>query len=139
MKETDQFCGDLLNHWIMADFLRDRSTLHMTVDTKNRTTPVIIAYFRPRFISKFTSRLARMTPKKLAEKPDQNGMPKTDAMIAPVHAPVPGNGTATNNINPSHWNSSTGAAFRRARSNRRSISWVAAVLLWERKLANFFR
>jgi len=111
----------------------------MTVDTRNRKTPVTIAYFRPRFMSKFTSSPARMTPTKFAEKPDQNGMVKTDAIIAPVHAPVPGNGTATNNISPSHWNSSTGAAFRRARSKRRSISRVAEAFLWERKVASFFR
>ena len=77
-----------------------------------------MAYFRPRFMSKFTSNPARTTPTKLADKPDQNGMPRTDAMMAPVHAPVPGNGTATNSVSPSHWNSSTGAAFRRARRPR---------------------
>ena len=54
-------------------------------------------------MSKFTSSPARMTTTKFVVKPDQNNMPKTDATIAPVHAPVPGNGTTTNNISLSHF------------------------------------
>ena len=74
----------------------------MTVDTKKRSAPVAMAYFKPRFISKFTNNPARTTPTKFADRPDQNGMPRTDAIMAPLQAPVPGNGTATNSINPSH-------------------------------------
>jgi hypothetical protein len=59
--------------------------------------------------------------------------------MAPDHAPVPGNGTATNSIKPSHWNSSTGAALRRALSKRRSTIRAAEALPFDRKVAILLR
>lgn len=76
-----------------------------------------MAYLRPRFTNKFTRRPASTTPKKLDDTAGQNGMSRMEAMMAPVHAPVPGNGTATKSMRPSHWNSSTGPAFSLAFSN----------------------
>lgn len=76
--------------------------LHMNVETKKRMIPVMIAYLRPRLTSKFTSSPAKSTPKKLADTAAQNGISRMAATNAPVHAPVPGKGTATNSIRPSH-------------------------------------
>lgn len=47
-----------------------------------------MAYFIPRFTSKFTRSPAKMTPKRLAVTADQNGMPRIEATKAPVQAPV---------------------------------------------------
>lgn len=74
----------------------------MKVETVNKIIPVTMAYFSPRFTSKFTKSPANTTPQKFAERADQKGISRMEAMIAPVHAPVPGNGTATNSIRPSH-------------------------------------
>lgn len=74
----------------------------MNVETKKRMIPVMMAYFRPRFTSKFTSIPANTTPKKFADTAGQNGISRIDAIMAPDHAPVPGNGTATKSIRPSH-------------------------------------
>lgn len=52
----------------LKPFLRFLRTLHMNVETKKRIIPVMIAYFRPRFTSKFTSRPANTTPKKSSPK-----------------------------------------------------------------------
>jgi hypothetical protein len=41
--------------------------------------------------------------------------------MMPVHAQVLGNETSTNIVNPSHWNSSTGATFRRTYPRRYTI------------------
>ncbi|CAH8263122.1 unnamed protein product [Arabidopsis lyrata] len=49
-------------------------------------------------------------------------MSKIDAIIAPVQAPVQGNGTAITSISPSHWNSSTGPAFSLALLNDKAFS-----------------
>ena len=38
----------------LKPFLRFLRMLHMNVETKKRIIPVMIAYFRPRFTSKFT-------------------------------------------------------------------------------------
>lgn len=111
----------------------------MKVDTRNRTIPVKTAYLRPRLTSKLTSRPANTTPKKFADMADQKGISRMEAMMAPVQAPVPGNGTATKSINPSHWNSSTGAAFSLALSNNISRNLEAAAFLPAKKAASFFR
>ena len=72
------------------------------MDIKKRMIPVTMAYLRPRFTSKFTRSPANTTPKKLADTADQKGISRIEAMMAPVHAPVPGKGTATKSISPSH-------------------------------------
>lgn len=86
----------------LKDFLTFRRIVHIKVETKKRIIPVRMAYLRPRFSSKFTSNPANTTPQKFAETADQNGMSRIEAMMAPVHAPVPGKGTATKSIKPSH-------------------------------------
>lgn len=111
----------------------------MNVETKKRMIPVIIAYFRPRFTSKFTRSPANTTPMKLAEKPDQNGISRIAAMKAPVHAPVPGKGTATKSMRPSHWNSSTGPAFALAFLNSKSINRDAVLFFPATKDAKLFK
>lgn len=111
----------------------------MSVEIIKRIKPIATAYLRPRFTSKFTRRPAKTTPKKFAETADQKGMLRIDAMMAPVHAPVPGNGTATNSIKPSHWNSCTGAAFSLALSNRKSMKRDTEAFLPAMKVANLFR
>lgn len=123
----------------LEDFLSFRRMLHMNVEIKKRITPVTTAYLRPRFTSKFTRSPANKTPKKFADTADQNGISRTEAIMAPVHAPVPGKGTATNSIRPSHWNSSTGPAFFLALSNSMSRNREAAWFLPARKDANFFK
>lgn len=86
----------------LKDFLIFPRILHIKVDIKKRIIPVTIAYLRPRFTSKFTSSPANTTPKKLADTAGQNGISRIEATMAPVHAPVPGKGTATKSIKPSH-------------------------------------
>lgn len=113
-------------------FLR---TLHINVDTKKRAIPATIACFRPRF----TNSPANTTPHKLDETADQKGISRIDAIIAPVQAPVPGNGTATKSISPNRWNSSTGQAFSLALLNKMSSNLEAVWLLPAKKDANFFR
>lgn len=67
----------------LKPFLRFLRTLHMNVETKKRMTPVMMAYFRPRFTNKFTSNPANTTPKKLADTAAQNGISRMDAIKAP--------------------------------------------------------
>lgn len=117
-------------------FLR---TLHINVDTKKRAIPATMACFKPRFTSKFTNSPANTTPQKLDETADQNGMSRIDAIIAPVQAPVPGNGTATKSISPNHLNSSTGPAFSLALLNKISSNLEAVWLLPATKDANVLR
>ncbi|KAI5346405.1 hypothetical protein L3X38_014284 [Prunus dulcis] len=95
----------------LKDFLKFRRMLLMNVDIMKRIIPVIIAYLRPRFTNKFTRSPANTTPRKFADTAAQNGISRMEAMMAPVHAHVPGKGTATNSIRPSYWNSSTRPAF----------------------------
>ena len=76
--------------------------LHLEVETMKRTTATMMACLRLKFTSKFTKSEASTMPKKLAEIADQKGMPSTEVIIGPAHAPVPGKGTATNNLNLSH-------------------------------------
>lgn len=116
-----------------------RRILHMKVEITNNITPVRIAYLRPKFTSKLTRRPAKTTPQKFAEIADQKGISKIEAMIAPVHAPVPGNGTATNSISPSHWNSSTGPAFAFAFSNIISRNWDADLFVPAKNFASGFK
>lgn len=123
----------------LEDFLRFRRMLHMNVEIKKRITPVTMAYFIPRLTSKFTKSPANTTPQKFADTADQNGISRIEAMMAPVHAPVPGKGTATNSIRPSHWNSSTGPAFFLALSNSISRNRDADRFFPARKDANFFK
>lgn len=111
----------------------------MNVEIINKITPVITAYLSPRLTSKFTRSPASTTPTKLADTADQKGISNIEAMKAPVQAPVPGNGTATNSIRPSHWNSFTGPAFRLALSNNISKNPDAALFFAVRKAATFFR
>lgn len=107
----------------LRDFRRLRRMLHIKVETKKSMIPVRIAYLRPRFTSRFTRRPASTTPQKLAVIVGQNGMSRIEAMMAPVQAPVPGKGTATKSMSPSHWNSSTGPAFSLALLNSISSIW----------------
>jgi hypothetical protein len=86
----------------LEDLLICRRILHIKVDIKKRMIPVIVAYLRPRFTNKFTRRPANTTPQKFADTADQKGISRIEAMMAPVHAPVPGKGTATKSIRPSH-------------------------------------
>lgn len=74
----------------------------MDVEMINSIMPVTMAYLSPRLTNKFTRSPANTTPTKFAETAGQNGISNIEAMMAPVQAPVPGNGTATNSIRPSH-------------------------------------
>lgn len=74
----------------------------MDVEMINSIIPVTMAYLSPRLTNKFTRSPANTTPTKFAEAAGQNGISNIEAMMAPVQAPVPGNGTATNSIRPSH-------------------------------------
>lgn len=132
-------CVQFFNFDELKYFLRFRRRVHMNVEIKKRITPVTIAYLRPTFTSKFTRSPANTTPTKFAVTADQNGISRIEAMKAPVHAPVPGKGTATNSIRPSHWNSSTGPAFSLALLNSMSRNRDADKLLPARKDANFFK
>jgi hypothetical protein len=49
-----------------------------------------------------------------------------EAAMPPDHAPVPGNGTATNNMSPSHWNSCIGLLF--VLCSQRSCSQAISLL-----------
>lgn len=99
---------------------KTRRALHMNPDAMNMKIQATMAYLRPMLTNMLTKRLAKTTPQKFAEMADQKGISRMEAMMAPVHAPVPGNGTATNSIRPNHWNSSTGPAFCFAFLNKRS-------------------
>ncbi|CAL9001667.1 unnamed protein product [Prunus brigantina] len=113
--------------------------LHMNVDIMKRIIPVITAHLRPRFTSKFTRSPANTTPKKFADTAAHNGISRMEAMMAHVHASVPGKGTATNSIRPSHWNSSTGPAFSLALTNSMLKNRAAALFFPARKDANLFK
>ncbi|PQP97331.1 hypothetical protein Pyn_09063 [Prunus yedoensis var. nudiflora] len=65
----------------LKDFLRFRRMLHMNVDIMKRIIPVIIAYLRPRFTSKFTRSPANTTPKKFAEASRLLRFPLTTAHL----------------------------------------------------------
>lgn len=111
----------------------------MNPDAINIRIQATTAYLSPMLTSILTKRPASTTPQKLADTADQNGISRIEAIIAPVHAPVPGNGTATNNIKPSHRNSSMGPAFRLAFSNNRSRNRDADLLVPARNVANGFK
>jgi hypothetical protein len=73
--------------------------------------PIKTASRVPTLTKMLTKMPASKTPTKLADIASQKFIPKMEAAMPPDHAPVPGNGTATNNMSPSHWNSCIGPAF----------------------------
>ena len=113
------------------------------------------AYINPILHNMLTMQHAKITPTKFALTALQNGMPRMYAPIAPLHAPVPGRGTATKSIKPSHLNSLMGPLFLWVFSNSQSSApfkiWLlvatkaemwprerrrrgtGSILLWRRK------